>query len=67
MDVSLVAACDMTANDNYGRGWDVISGVFLSVEGISKYRSCIMCDLCCTCCHLLKKSYTAALEKGRPG
>lgn len=42
MDVSLLATCDMRVNDNYRKGWDVISGVFLSVEGISKYRSCIM-------------------------
>lgn len=67
MDVSLLATCDMRVNDNYRKGWNVISGVFLSVEGISKYRSCIMCDLYCTCCHLLKKPHTAALEKGRPG
>lgn len=52
MGLSLVAACDVRVNENYIRGWNVVSGVFLSTEVISRYRNRIMYYLCC---HLLKK------------
>lgn len=34
--VSLVAAPDVRVNGNYVREWNVVSGVFLSMEGISR-------------------------------
>ena len=36
MCVSLVAACDVRVNGNYVIGWNVISGVFLYIEVISR-------------------------------
>ena len=42
VSLSLVAACDVRVNGNYVRGWNVTSGVFLYMEVMSRYRSCIM-------------------------